>query len=302
MNSDNYRKVFNVTLHFATKDEAVKLLLERNDYYDRMFPNEMGYRIGTNKATDTATFKKYVVKHTEDWDEDMIEETTEEFKDVLENIYDREFKFKLPKVIDLVRTDSLEDIRQCCAYCRNNCIIFNINCFISSYSPPFSIIAHELFHIHSQNNELKREKYYKMLGFTLCNEIEVPSSLDDKRLTNPDAMYVNVHISVNWKDKEVDVTPILLYDRTRGNSFMQCLYIVLMVVDIDNIVVPRLVNEEPITFPVEDCEGFYEKVGRNTDYIFHPEEIVATCFEKLICDEKFDTKWVKDKFKKILKE
>ncbi len=47
---------------------------------------------------------------------------------------------------------------------------------------------------------------------------------------------------------------------------------------------PKLIYDEhnPILVPVEQVSGFSEQVGRNTNYIIHPEEILADNFEFLL--------------------
>ena len=39
---------------------------------------------------------------------------------------------------------------------------------------------------------------------------------------------------------------------------------------------------EPELFSPEELSGFFEQVGRNTEYIIHPEEILAENFALLI--------------------
>jgi hypothetical protein len=63
------------------------------------------------------------------------------------------------------------------------------------------------------------------------------------------------------------------------------------------------VNGKPIIYNIEDITGFFEQVGRNTDYILHPEEIMADNFAfTLIGSKGLPNPEIIEKVKKILKE
>jgi predicted nucleic acid-binding Zn finger protein len=49
---------------------------------------------------------------------------------------------------------------------------------------------------------------------------------------------------------------------------------------------PELLNGRPIIYSMNDVRGFFEQVGRNTQYILHPEEIMADNFVYAINDRK----------------
>ena len=42
----------------------------------------------------------------------------------------------------------------------------------------------------------------------------------------------------------------------------------------------------PLLAPMNQVGGFFEQVGRNTNYIIHAEEILASNFERLVLGEE----------------
>src|SRR4029453_7458116 len=72
------------------------------------------------------------------------------------------------------------------------------------------LLAHELFHVLSRHDGAFRARLYRIIGFEVCDSIEFPSSLADRRLTNPDAPLVDCTIELkNTEGKSFFGAPIL---------------------------------------------------------------------------------------------
>ena len=81
--------------------------------------------------------------------------------------------------------------------------------------------------------------------------------------------------------------PILLasseYDERKGGEFFDYLGLYFIAVtDNGNVTVPLIENNRFIIFTVNQVPDYLRLVGRNTDYIIHPEEILASNFLFLI--------------------
>ena len=145
-------------------------------------------------------------------------------------------------------------------------------------------IAHELFHILSRSNTPLREKLYEAIGFTNCGEIQFPSELNARKITNPDAPRNDHSIRLRVEGKEVSAVPILFsnapkYDVARGGEFFRYLQFRFLLLTKTAAAQSQLVAPEQVA-------GFFEQVGRNTNYVIHPEEILADNFALLILDER----------------
>ena len=73
------------------------------------------------------------------------------------------------------------------------------------------------------------------------------------------------------------------YDVAKGGPFFDYLQLNFLVLD----KIPALVSapyntESPILLDIKEIDGFYDKVGRNTEYIIHPAEILADNFRLLL--------------------
>ena len=146
---------------------------------------------------------------------------------------------------------------------------------------------HELFHIISRNNPDLRNKLYKCIGYHLIpNDLnaDLPNNLAHLKITNPDAPVIKHYIKLCTKDSEDNelcLAPILVasqpYSPDKYTSFFDYLLTKFAILD-ENWQVTSLIS-------YSDVIGFYDKIGRNTTYIIHPEEILADNFVFLVTHE-----------------
>ena len=63
---------------------------------------------------------------------------------------------------------------------------------------------------------------------------------------------------------------------------------------------PVYADNFPVLLEVEEIDGFFEQIGKNSNYIIHPEEILADNFSLLVMGQKVPSPWVLDKLKGFL--
>jgi hypothetical protein len=93
--------------------------------------------------------------------------------------------------------------------------------------------------------------------------------------------------------RESFAVPILLssvetYDVKRGGEFFEYLQFQFLVVEKSGgsqIFKALCERSSPRLAGLQGVSGFMEQVGRNTDYIIHPEEILADNFALLVLSE-----------------
>jgi hypothetical protein len=146
------------------------------------------------------------------------------------------------------------------------------------------LLAHELFHIASRANPALAERLYAVIGFTRCTEASYPASLALRKLTNPDAPRNDYCIRVTLDGLSVAATPILFsrtesYDPVRGGEFFDYLQLGLLV-----RTEPGAALSTEKVVGLQQVTGFFEQVGQNTQYVIHPEEILADNFALLVLD------------------
>lgn len=157
-----------------------------------------------------------------------------------------------------------------------------------------AVMAHELFHILSRQNAVLKEKLYAAIGFKPCGEVAFPTLLRARKITNPDAPKNDHCIRVNFAGEEAWAVPLLFanaerYDPARGGEFFAYLEFSFLRLDggEDSPPAKATYDDQQLQLvPVTAIRGFSEQVGRNTEYIIHPEEILADNFALLVAQEK----------------
>jgi hypothetical protein len=150
-----------------------------------------------------------------------------------------------------------------------------------------------LFHVLSRHDGALRAKLYRIIGFELCEPIPVPASLADRRITNPDAPLIDCTIELmSASGKLLTGAPILYarvkqFDPAEGKTLIDYLTPRLLVVERrGNRWETPLVRGEPVVIDPRKEPAFFDKIGRNTNYIIHPDEILADNFVRLVMEDK----------------
>lgn len=153
------------------------------------------------------------------------------------------------------------------------------------------LIAHELFHIASRRDKAWRDAMYATIGFAPISEIALPPQLASRKITNPDAPRIDVAIKVDTSDSVAWVAPLLQstvdrYDASRPAEFFAFTRLHWLEVVRGKHQPEQAEVSEPLRLrnTAELC-GFLEQIARNTQYIIHPEEILAENFAQLATGE-----------------
>jgi hypothetical protein len=217
------------------------------------------------------------------------------------------WKLKLPAVVPLVKTTGREEGGA--AYCRGPAIVLPQNLVDGNPDRLARILTHELFHILSSNNPELRDALYATIGFHPTNEIELPEPLRASKISNPDAPVIRHAITVTQDGRPIDLAPVLFsrtphYDPRQGGTIFAYLTFRLMQVEnVDGRWRPVLVDAKPVLLDPDNVPGYHERIGRNTRYIIHPEEILADSFVFLL-DGRIDvpTPRVVEQMGRVLQE
>ena len=110
--------------------------------------------------------------------------------------------------------------------------------------------------------------------------------MEDRKITNPDAPVNDYAILVEYDQQLVWAMPILYsisekYDLEKGGEFFDYLLFKFLIVA-DEHGNWTYDDDHPVIVDRSELKGFLEQVGYNTNYILHPEEILADNFALLI--------------------
>jgi hypothetical protein len=188
-------------------------------------------------------------------------------------------------------------------YTRENCIIIPADVLKSkSKDEFFSTMIHEVFHVYSRLNPEKRKKLYELIGFHQLEEsLIIDNSLKNRILLNPDGVnfryYINLQIA---PDKETKAIPIIysneaIYKKNKS-SFFNYLKFELFEIKTVNGKKSEVVTKKDgsSTLSIKDLPDFWRQIRDNTQYIIHPDEILADNFMFLVKEQK--DKSVTEKF------
>ena len=94
------------------------------------------------------------------------------------------------------------------------------------------------------------------------------------------------------------------YDAKKGPSIFQSLVFRLLLVEKQGgHWQPRLAKGEPVVIDPKKEPAFLEKIGQNTNYIIHPDEILADNFVRLVMEDKdIATPRVIEEMRKVLQK
>jgi len=276
------------TVHFASQSEGRQILTARDEFIQRLSPFDRSARMKTDQAVSEDELLVFIGKNVAEWSKDETQ-TVQAAIEALQPLL-RDLRLSLPPTVQLIKATGTEEGNA--AYTRATAIVLPQSELGKSQKDLQKLICHELFHILSRKNPELRERLYEIIGFTKCNEIALSPDLERRKITNPDAPRNDHFIRLAIDGHESLAMPILLsrvetYDVKRGGEFFAYLQFQFLIVEKDG----RSGNLKPVTedsspklVGMERVSGFMEQVGKNTDYIIHPEEILADNFALLVLD------------------
>ncbi len=271
-------------LSFATLPEARDLLSATDAFVSRMSPFDRSARMKTARDVSEAEYLAFAASAAMEWSPEEIRTVEAAFDKVRPAI--AQLSLPLPPGISFIKTSGREEGGA--AYTREKAIILPKDMIASNDLR--RLLAHELFHIASRQRPTLAAALYATIGFHQCGEVALPLELAPRKITNPDAPKNDYCVKLELGQERIVAVPVLLsnsakYDVSRGGEFFEYLQLAYLLVEPGqgNTAAKALRDERgPRLVGLRDVSGFFEQVGRNTDYIIHPEEILADNFALLV--------------------
>lgn len=164
-------------------------------------------------------------------------------------------------------------------YTRGNTIFIPENIFNNFNDENVTtIILHEFWHILAEQYPQLKEKMYAIIGFKKnTTQLEYPEVLKSILLTNPDGAHDDY--TLNTKNGR-RIIPLITSGRKKFDpqiqDFFSYLKFDLFEVDVDGKVKANQNGETVLN--IEDQQNYFNYIGDNTQYIIHPDEIIADNF------------------------
>jgi hypothetical protein len=191
-----------------------------------------------------------------------------------------------PENIELIKT-KINHYGPNVYYTREDAIVLPENIFEEpTVSIQMPIMLHEIFHILSRYNDDFRDKMYALIGFEKYEEdLVLPKYVADRVLTNPDG--VRRDYAINLKNDKGEIQraiPLILSKRERYYETMPSFFSYLNfdlfpLIKITKSQVTLGLNQKgESSLSLEHNADFFELIKDNTQYIIHPDEILADNF------------------------
>ena len=171
-------------------------------------------------------------------------------------------------------------------YTRNETIFVPENIFQNpNLDRQLPIFIHEIWHILSRKNPILREQTYPLIGFKRHGlQLQYPEELKRQLLTNPDGAMDFYYIQLNSPTEGTKMAIPIIFagskDVKPGKAFFDYLQFDLFSVDEKGKILTR--GGTKTTLPMDAMPDFFRQIKDNTQYIIHPEEIMADNFMLLV--------------------
>ena len=267
------------TFVFADAAQGSEILGTRDDYVRATSPLERKAKLKTTEAVDEDRFLQHMRGATLEWSAEQRENLASIILPLTKFLSG--VRWKMPERILMVHSGpALEDGFP---HTRANAIVIPTRYYQKGPYTMMYLLSHETFHILSRQNPELREALYAAIGFQRCDSVVVPSEIAALRVTNPDSVESRHTIPVRYRGQPVEALPYIRFpsaDIDPRQGFMKQVKVLWLLTDRKGGECRARSGPEASVDP-DQLEGLYDRVGRNTDYLFHPEEILADNFAQL---------------------
>lgn len=276
------------TVSFAPAERGREFLGTTDAWVRSFGPMDRQVRLQSEELVSEASFLEFAASQVGEWEDAEMAKVTSSLLEISKMLGERGLDLPLPPEIILIKTSGREE-GNAGGYTRRNAIIVPVT-QIGRQEPVFrTFLLHELFHVMTRHDPEIRIPLYRIIGFEPCNDIEYPESLLPRKITNPDAFHFDSFVELFVDGSPVSVIPLTLSkaDTYGGGGIFDIVRVeFLRVSRLSGIMKPHTRGRQPLLYSMSEVEGYYEKIGRNTNYVIHPEEIMADNFALAVMGKK----------------
>lgn len=269
-------------IELASIEQARAVLGARDDFVARLSPFDRAARVESSGDVSEDEYLAFARAAGREWSNDERARVTAAFAAIEPKL--AQLLPELAAPILLVKTSGEEEGGA--GYTRGNAVM--LPQAHDDQRELERLLAHEIFHVVSRNHPDMKRALYEAIGFEECGEVVLPHTLAVRKMTNPDAP-VNEHcIELTVDGANVWGMPILLsrearFDPSAGRAFFEYLTLSMLLIDRSGGAARPLERDgAPVLVPFNRVAGLGEQIGRNTNYVIHAEEILASNFELLV--------------------
>lgn len=277
---DNPAKPVVINYHCATLSEGQQLLLGNSEYYNSLTQNDIDWRMRKTGATldELKAMAKASVREFSEAEKTAIAKGVDYVKRRLEDMGVGSLPFPSEDIV-FVKT-TMEEEGYSAAYTHKTEIYVGEKLLKLAESNPsrfYETIVHEMFHCLTRNSPSFRSRMYSLIGFTVTGTDYVFSPAIGKMIiTNPDVEHIDNYATFTIDGVKRKCVLIVLYTKTWAEASAEEGKDATFFKFNQSVLVP--VDALDTYYPVSKVPDFWDVVGRNTDYVFAPEECLADNF------------------------
>jgi len=278
-----------VFLDSLTASKAI--IVDQSDgFFDKIMPLEMSIQMKKEKVSED---RMQVLQDYKDFLQIDVEDFTKEENEFVNGIMQEAFQLCnsinpaiFPKKIRLVKTKG-KHYGNSVYYTREDMIVIPKNELQARNKNAFlKVMIHEIFHIYSRYNPAKRHELYALVGFKPMEARTIlPTILQNRLLFNPDGINFNYAMDLKNKDGEmIKVMPIIVsakdaFSKKNPAFFDYVKFDLYQLSYNQNNSFEVLTDERGFsTLNLGELPDFFNQIKDNTQYIIHPDEILADNF------------------------
>lgn len=293
----SYFSVFGVTIMVADSAAGAKAAGTADEHTAMLTPFDLAIRMDKEGAT-VKDYLNTAARNARNWTTLQQGELRTAFAGMETYLKLQQIKLRLPDTVMLIRTTAGEEFGAE-GWTRGNLIMINAAAGVSAH-----LLAHELFHVLSRYDTTVRDAAYAVFGFQPSNNI-VYKDVIPNAITNPDAPYLAHYVRLNVEGQQRDAA-LLLYSKSgyqSGKGLQDYAALGLLVLEgNDTGKKPLLKNGKPVIYELDQVPDLFKKIGGNTQYILHPEEIAAEHFATLLTGKSYPQQEYLDGMVRALKK
>lgn len=271
-------------VHFASADEGREIITREDAFLRALSPVDRQLRLQKDHDVAIPELLAFLRQEVLDWNPEQRQAVAASILRVKEKL--RRFRLPLPPQIMLVHTSGNEEGHA--AYTRENAILLPTKVLGYERDSLDRLLIHELFHILSRTSPDLRRELYRLIGFRICEPISLPAKIASLKLTNPDAPLIDCYLELAKDGRKLHAAPLLYasidkYDPAKKGTLFDYLVFRLLVVEKkDGLWVAVTDGKQAVLVDPRGIASFHDQIGKNTNYIVHPDEILADNFVHLV--------------------
>ena len=275
--------VHQIHYHIASKAEGQQELLSNDKYHNEMQQQDIEWRLHKTGAT-IDELRAFAKEQVLDFSEEQKTVISQSIADIEERLRNMKTRLPFPDDITYIRTTQLEEGGSA-AYTHKTAIYLSDHVLSQGlpldapkdYTRYLEIMAHELFHCLTRNDAEFRQTMYSLIGFTILDhELELKGENKDMMIINPDVERIDnyAEFTINGEKRKCEL--IVLYSRKWADAEADEPSKQSFFYNFRQVLVP--LDALDTNYDINDVPDFWDKVGRNTRYVFAPEECMADNF------------------------